>query len=455
MSTTISGIGSGLDINGIVEQLVAAERAPTNNRLNLQEARANAELSAVGQLKSALSTFQDSLEALSELENFQQRSVAISDDELLTATVDSSAVPGTYDIEVKSLASIQKLRSGAFTDGDTVVGTGDLTISVGAETAIITIPATANTLVGIRDTINAADNNPGIAATIVNAEDGAYLILTTRETGAENQIKITQSGGDGGLASLTYDAALGTNPLTEVEAAADAQIIIDGLSISSATNSVSGAIDGVVIDVLAAAPGSIVDLDVTLDSDAASASVEEFVSAYNALINTIVSVTTFNAETGEAAPLLGDSVVRSIKNSIRREITSVVDIENVNFSTLSEIGLQTEASGTLELDSDILSAAIAEDFDGVGLLFASDNGIAKQLGTIIEGFLSSAGQISNREITLNDQLERITTQRESLDARMASVQERLLRQFNAMDQLVAQLNNTSTFLATQLTGSLL
>ena len=131
MATTISGIGSGLDINGIVEQLVAAERAPTNNRLNLQEARANAELSAVGQLKSALSTFRDSLEALSELENFQKRAVAISDDEVLSATVDSSAVPGTYDIEVTSLASIQKLRSGAFADATAAIGTGNLTITVG------------------------------------------------------------------------------------------------------------------------------------------------------------------------------------------------------------------------------------------------------------------------------------------------------------------------------------
>ncbi|HHQ14844.1 MAG TPA: hypothetical protein ENK16_07420, partial [Chromatiales bacterium] len=268
MPLSATGLGSGLDVKGLVEQLVAAERKPVSSRLNLQEARANAELSAIGKFKSALSSFQDSLEALSELEKFQKRTTSVSDDKAITATADSKAVPGRYKVEVTSLATRHKLASGAFTDASAVVGDGTLSITVNGSTSNILIPPTANTLADIRDAINDAADNPGVLATIVNASDGAHLILGSSETGAANAISISTSGGDGGLAQLVYDPLSGTNPLTELEAATDAAAIIDGFTVTASGNQLANAVEGVTIDLLTAAPGTTIDLTVDLDQNA-------------------------------------------------------------------------------------------------------------------------------------------------------------------------------------------
>ncbi|MDJ0927104.1 MAG: flagellar filament capping protein FliD [Gammaproteobacteria bacterium] len=450
MELTATGLGSGLDVKGLVDQLVAAERQPVSNRLNLREARANAELSALGKFKSALASFEESLDALSELEKFQQRITSVSDDTLITASADSAAVPGRYSVQVGALATAQKIASGPFASADAAVGDGQLSISVAGATANIIIDPTANTLADIRDAINDSLDNPGVLATIVNATDGAHLVLSSAETGALNTITVAATGGDGGLDQLIYDAAAPSNPMTELEAAADAEVRIDGFTVRSATNDVAGAIEGVTINLLEADPGELIDLSVDFDQTAANAAVGAFVNAYNSLIDTIKEVTAFNAETGEAAPLLGDSVVRGVKDSLRRALGNAFDIPGASFRTLADIGITTEASGNLELDDTKLSESITASFDGVGELFANADGIVAALQVRLEGVMSSTGPIDARETRLKDQLEFLGDQRTRLDERMERVRERLLDQFNAMDRLVASLQNTSAFLAREL-----
>lgn len=450
MALTATGLGSGLDVKSIVEQLVAAERQPVANRLNLQEARTNAELSALGQFKSALSSFRDSLDALSDISKFQQRTTEVSDDTLIGASADSNAVPGNYGIEVTSLATRGKLASGAFASASAVVGNGTLNVSVNGLTASIIVTPEASTLADIRDAINNATDNPGVDASIINAADGAYLVLTSRETGANQGISIESLGGDGGLDQLVYDPLSGSNPMTQIDAPTDATVVIDGFNISSAKNSVSDAIEGVTIDLLEASPGTQLSLKVGLDDNAAKAAVGSFVNAYNGLIDVVSQVTSFNAETGEAAPLLGDATVRGIKDQLRRELGSAVDALGDGFRTLTDIGISTQADGRLELDETRLSDAISADFDAVGELFASDDGVAVRLFDILEGALSSTSTINLRETGLKDRLEFLGDQRVELDERMERVQARLLDQFNAMDRLISSLQNTSSFLSQQL-----
>ncbi len=450
MALNATGLGSGLDVKGIVEQLVAAERGPVANRLNLQEARTNGELSALGQFKSALSGFRDSLESLSDISKFQQRTTSVSDETLIAASADSSAVPGNYAVEVTSLASRSKLASAGFGNAETTVGNGTLNISVGGLTTSIVIPSVAGTLADIRDAINAAPDNPGVDATIVNAADGAHLILSSRETGASQSITVQSIGGDGGLDALVYDPLAGSNPMTEIEAATDASLVIDGFTVTSAKNSVTGAVEGVSIDLLEAQPGTELRIAVGLDDVAAKAAVGSFVNAYNGLIDTVKQVTNFNAETGEAAPLLGDSTVRGIKDRLRRELGSAVDQLGGGFRTLSEIGITTLADGKLQLDETKLSNAIELDFDGVGELFATDDGIATRLFGILEESLKSTSTINLRETGLKDKLEVLGDRRVELDERLERVEARLLDQFNAMDRLVSSLQNTSSFLTRQL-----
>ncbi len=449
-SIVSTGIGSGLDIAGIVQSLVAAEGQPVETRIGLQEARAQAKLSAFGSLKSALSDLRDKLEIMKSADKFLVRKATSSDENVFTASADTNALPASYSLEVVQLAQAQKLTSGAFADSDTVVGTGTLTVDVAGTSMDLVIDGTNNTLAGIRDAINDSTDNPGVSATIVNADSGSYLILTADSTGAANTITVTQAGGDGGLAALEYDPPNGLNSLTETLAAQDAQVRIDGFDVMSASNTISGAIDGVTITVTEDSGGSSEQLTVENDETAARALVGDFVESYNALITTLDSLTDYDAESELAAPLLGDATIRGIRDQIRRELSTAVSDIDADFSTLTDVGIETQLDGTLTIDDDALSAVLADDFVKFGQLFSTTDGFGVRLFDLADGFLDSDGIIETRTKGLETQIDGLADERESLIERLASLETRLLRQFNALDSLLAQLSSTSNFLAQQL-----
>ncbi len=445
------GIGSGLDINGLVQQLVAAERQPVANRINLAEARTNSELSALGKLKSAISSFQSALEALKDIDNFQKRTVSQDNDELIAVTADSSAVKGSYDIEVVLLASAHKLASLPYPDTITPIGTGTLTITVDGAAMAVNIVDGANTLEDIRDAINDSPDNPGVQATLITSDDGSRLVVSASETGASSQITISSSGGDGMLAGFEYDPLSGTNPMTEKEVAANSVALIDGYAVTTSGNNIDGAIEGLSISLLAAEIGTKTNVTIGFDDSAANAALSTFVNAYNGLAKTIDEVTAYDAESGVAGALLGDSIVRDLKDSLRRELNSVVAIDGSPFSMLLDIGITSDLNGKLEIDSAKSAEAIRQDFDAVGQLFADEtNGIAVRLDAFIAGLLEDSGTIGQREERLGSRLESLTEQRERLDDRMLRVEERYFKQFQALDTLLAQFQSTSSFLTSQL-----
>jgi len=445
---TSSGLGSGLDIKSIVEQLVAAERAPQANRLTKRESSANEELSALGKFKSALAGFKDSLGKLTDAATFQGRTVKVGDDKVLTAAANATSLPGNYSVEVINLAAAQRLRSIGFGDATTAIGTGTLAITVNGQTANIVIDSAASSLNDIRDAINGSADNPGVRATIVKASDGAHLILSATETGAANAITVAVTGGDGGLAPFAYAAGAPANPLVQLQAAADANVVIDGFPVSSSGNTISAAIDGLTINLVSAKPGTTVDVSVDYNPEGAKSSVAGFVTAYNKLIDTVTELTRYNADTRDAAPLLGDATVRGIRDQLRREISQ--SLGSGAFTSLAAIGVTTQTTGKLAVDATKLSNAIDTDFDAVGAVFAGTAGLATRLDTITGATLSSGSTISTREASLKSALKIITTQRETLDDRLEKVRSRLLDQFNAMDRLLSQLKNTSAFLSQQL-----
>ncbi len=445
-----SGIGSGLDVAGLVQGLVAAEGQPVETRILQREARAQAKLSAFGSLKSALSDLRDKLDAMKTLDGFIARSATSSNEDVYTAKATGEAYPATYDIEVVQLALAQRLTSGAFAGSDAAVGTGTLTVSVGAEQMNLVIDSENNTLAGIRDAINASPDNPGVAATIVNADSGSYLILTSDKTGAANTVTVTQTGGDGGLAALEYDPGQGLNSLTESIAAQDALIRIDGFDVVSETNSFSGAIDGVDIDILAESGGATDPLTVGNDEAAARKLVNDFVTSYNALISNFDNLTAYDAETALGGPLLGDATVRGIRDQVRRELSVGVTDATAAFQTLSEIGIETQLDGSLKVNDERLSEVLEQDFARFGEVFSASDGFAVRLFDLTDGFLTSDGIIDARTQGLESQIEDLNEERVSLNDRLASLETRLLRQFNALDSLLAQLNSTSNFLTQQL-----
>jgi flagellar hook-associated protein 2 len=444
---TSSGTGSGLDIAGIVDKLVAAERAPMANRLTAKESKANELLSALGKFRSSLATFQDSLKGLKDLSTFQGRKITVGDDKVFTATASGASLPANYSVEVTALATAHRLSTAAQADATTAVGSGIISITVNGTTSNIAIDGVANSLNDIRNAINAAPDNPGVRATIVTGTDGAHLVLSATNTGLANAITVAVSGGDGGLSPFVYAAGGPSNTMTQLDAAADAGAIIDGVVVSSATNTITAAIEGVTLNLVSANPGTKLALGISYDTNSAKQSVGNFVNNYNKLIDTITELTRYNKDTKDAAPLLGDATVRSIRDQLRREISSV---PGTDAASLASIGVTTQIDGKLATDATRLDTAVAADFDSIGELFSGTTGLATRLDTIASATLSGASAIATREGNLKTTLKSITTQRAALDERLVLIRARLSKQFNAMDSLLAQLKTTSSFLSAQL-----
>ena len=451
-SITSSGIGSGLDIAGLVQQLVAAEAAPVSTRIAQKEARVQTKLSAFGNLKSALADFRDQVDKMRTANSFLTRKAASGNEDLFTVSVSESALPASYSVEVAQLAQSQKLTSGTFADQDAVVGTGELTVTVGTETFIIDVTTEDNTLAGIRDSINGALDNTGVSATIVNADAGSYLILTGDKTGAANNMTVTQTGGDGGLSALEYDPGAGLNSMTESIAAQDALVRIDGFDVLSSTNTIVGAVDGVTLNLLQADPGLPASLQIDNDTDTVTQVINDFVASYNALIETFDQLTSYDAESELAGPLLGDATIRGIRDQIRREFSTNVENISAPFNSLGEIGIEIQLDGKLSVVDADLSTVLDENFSNLGQLFAATDGFAVRLFDLADSYLATGGIIATRTDGLNRSIEEFSEQRDKLGDRLASLEGRLLRQFNALDSLIGQLNQTSNFLSQQLSN---
>lgn len=379
---SVSGVGSGLDIEGLVTQLVAAEGQPTALRLDRKEASLQAKLSAFGTLKGGLSSFQDSLSGLKSLSNFNARTATVSDSTFFTASATSEANAGIYDITVSKLAQSHKLASSAFTNSTDVVGSGTITFRFGtydpgetsftanpdASSQSVVIDSTNNTLEGIRDAINDADI--GVRASVINDGIGYRLLLSSASTGADNAIEVTVSDDDGndtdasGLSQLVFTTT--TKNLFTTVSGQDAELTIDGLAITRASNTVTEAIEGVTLNL--ADVGSA-NLTIELDKAGTRTAIEEFVDSFNELMATMNQLSSFNADTQEAGTLVGDATLRTISNQIRQILGAQVGSGLV--TSLADIGITTERDGTLQLDSTKLQNALDNNYDDMAAIFTA------------------------------------------------------------------------------------
>ncbi|MEO8466671.1 MAG: flagellar filament capping protein FliD [Gammaproteobacteria bacterium] len=451
MGTIVSsGVGSGLDVNGLVTKLVAAEGAPTSSRLDQQEAKIQGKISALGTLRAALAKFQTTVAALQTTDKFQGRQVVLSSQDFLSATSDSSSVPGSYQVEVQQLASAQKLQSGPFAAGSTVVGTGTLQIAIGGQTYPIDVDSTNNTLAGIAKAINASAVGSKVVATVISGATEARLTIAGRDTGLANAMTITQSGGDGGLATLTYPPSGGST--TQLNGALDARVLVDGVLATSATNSITGAIAGVTLNAADANDtGETTTVTVSYNRTATQKTVTDFVTSYNAVVDAVKSVASYNASTQQGGPLFGDTGVLNIADQLRRILTSAVPGADPSADMLADIGVSSGLDGKYTINSTKLNAALDTNFDAVGKLFAADKvGVAVKLGGLLDQYLGSSGLFDARTATLNATVKDIADQRTALNARLTVLQARYTKQFNALDTLLSQMQSTSAYLTQQL-----
>lgn len=441
------GLGSGLDIESLVTSLTEAEMSAAKNRVEREQESVTAQVSAVASLKSSLAVFQASLLSLTTGADYASRAATSSDTDLLTAEADSDAAVGSYRVTVDQLAAGQQLLSKPpFAGGaSSVVGTGELTLSLGGESFSITVDNTNSTLAGIRDAINDAADNTGISATLVYGTDGAQLLLSSDKTGAGNEITVAATGGDGGLEDLAYSASNTVN-YTEEQAAQDAIVYVAGVEHHSSTNEVTDAIDGITLNLVEAAPSTTVTIKVSNDTDNVVALMESFIEAYNTLNEQLVSLGSYDKSTDTAGELFGDSLYNNVQRQLSHALRDAVSGVDGIYSSLSSLGVTTDSKGNLVLNETKLRSALSDDFEAVTSVLQSSDGLISRLDSFLDEALASDGLIAARDASLDSQQERIDEQTELNALREEKVQARYLAKFNAMDSLLAQLQNTSDYL---------
>jgi flagellar hook-associated protein 2 len=440
------GVGSGLDIQSLVTQLVASERSAADSRISRETQTVNTSISALAALKGALSNFQSALANLKGTDPYQQMSAGSTDSTVFTASATSAAAAGSYGITVKQLAQPEQLISTPFTGGATAaVGTGTLQLTVGGKSFSVDVASGSNTLANIRDAINGAPDNAGVKATIIYGVSGAQLALTSANTGAANGITVGASGGDGGLAALAYTGT-GDTHYTEAQQAQDAIIMVSGIEAHSANNVVTGAIDGVTMNLVSAKPGSTVTLNVTSNQSGVANNVQQLVAAYNSLESVFSSLGGYNSTSQSGGPMLGDWLLSDVKDQITSGMTGAVRGVSAGANALSSIGITTNSDGTLAVDSTKLNSALSTNGGAVAQLLGGTSGIATRLDSTLTTLLATTGSIASRSNDLTASQKQITKEQSDLDARMASVQTRYTAQFSALDALVAQYQSTASFL---------
>jgi flagellar hook-associated protein 2 len=373
------GIGSGLDLGNLVNSLIDAERAPTENSLNRREGRLSTELSGLGLFRGAITGFRSALSGLSNPDNYSIRNLSNGNSSALTASVTNDAAVGSYAIDITNLAENHSLASNAFTSLNDVVGEGSIQIRFGAITGPgfasfspdaeatvhnITIDSTNNTLSGLRDYINEGDF--GVRASIINDGSGYRLTLQSETSGADGAMEITVNDiGDGnsvdafGLSRLAFNAS--ATQMTQTQQAEDASLIVNGLPVTSSTNSLSDMIEGVSINLLEETDGETFTLAVNEDTTSISDSMRKAVEAYNEMMTSLKELGQAGAEGTQSGILVGDNVLRSFINGVRAQMTGAVAGLTGSITALSTIGITTQADGSLSINESVFGSALSDN----------------------------------------------------------------------------------------------
>ena len=470
----IPGLGSGMDINGMVKALVNADAAPKTLQLDRLEKSSTAKFSALSQFKNSLAEFQDSLEKLNDPSLFEKRSATSSASDFVGVTADSKAVAGNYNVQVFNLAQSSKVALAGVDNATDSLGSGTLTISVGEESLDINL--TDASLSDIRDAINAAGKDSGLSATIVSDPGdtgGSRLVLSSTETGTGKDISVAVSAdASSGLGVLAFTPPAANDdfeptpydPDTPRAARVlsygrDASFAVDGMRLSSTGNTIDNAIEGVTLTLKksqtteALENAETVNLGIAEDRGGVRKSITDFVDAYNKMlgsINSLTNVTPIADGNSEplAAALVGDSSVRSFMNAMRSELTTTAGGDGVRI--LADLGISTDRDGKLTVNDERLDKALDDNFEQLNAFFTGEQGLMSRLDAKVDPYTQTGGILENRTKALQTTISSVDDQRESLNLRLGKLESRLFAQFNAMDQLISQMSSTGDFLTAQL-----
>jgi flagellar hook-associated protein 2 len=480
MGISSLGVGSGLDLEGLVSQLLEAERAPKAARLDAQDERIESEISSLGQLKSKLSEFKDSVDELRKDQSLTGREPTIrnpsEESEPFTAEASNSALTGEYAITVERLASGSRIESATAANGGFTSPTDEVTDTAGSltfkidgtgDTFSINVAAGA-TLAQLREQINKAEGNFGITANIINtgtADGGAKLVISSKVTGEGNDLSIVNDNNLAGLNRIaTTDSAETASYLVPTKTAQNAQAIIDGITVQSDTNEFENTIQNVTFTAKAVSEKNSLDefqsstLVIGFDQEALDEKIKGFVESYNALNEEIRSLTKYGeSDLEEDGALAGDFTIRGIQSGFGNILSGTVSASALG--GLFQIGIELTSEGKLEIGSSDfglgtgasrLSDALEDNFDEVSKLFTADDGIATKLYDFIDQYTKSSGILADRETAAKDQRDRLLDDRAAFELRLVSFEQTLRGRYLNLDQTVARLQQSSSALLASL-----
>lgn len=461
MAISSIGVGSNLELQTLLDKLQAAEELPLT-QINNQAKSYQAKLSGYGTIKSVLDAYSAAAKTLGTAATYSAVKASVTSDSVLSATTDATAVAGSYQIDVTSLAAAQSLVSKQVTDKKAAIGGGTITVDFGADLATGGTPTSTKTvtigsdtsLEGIRDSINKA--NIGVTASIINDGSGTpyHIVLTSNKTGTDSGMRISAS--DSAVSDIVaYDPALATQPngMSEKVAAANAALKINGIDVTSQSNTVVDAAQGVTLTLKSKGTTT---MSVTRDDASIKAAVQGFVTAYNNILTAVGSLTTFDTDAGTAGALNGDGTLRNIATRLRSMLTVPMSDGNGGSITLSDLGIEfnvtPENAGKLQINDDKLNKALAGNIQGLSNFFTGVNGasgMGKTVTDYVDSLNGTSGALTAATDGITATLKDLEKKYTATEDRVTATMDRYRAQFTQLDLLISQLNQTKSYLTEQ------
>jgi flagellar hook-associated protein 2 len=464
MTISVGGLISGLDTNGMIEQMLALQQRPIL-KLQQREAAYQVELSAYGSLQGVLDSLKSAMEDLDSVSDLTSFSATSGDTGLFTVSASDTATPGSYDITVTQMAKVHKLTSkkdlgvdedGAFS-AEEYVGKGTIHLTVGSGSTVDISVSDSDTIDDVAQAIN--DAEAGVHAAVIFDGTDYYLTLAAEEPGAENVINLTvDDTGDGDDTNMNGLSRLAIGNLVEEQAAANSIIKVDGVSnIQRDSNTIDDVIEGVTITLESEPdPAETATLTVNRDTSTVVSKINSFVSAYNDVLDLFAAYQGYDSETEAAGVLLGDATTNSIRNSLDNMVTDTVPgVES--FGRLADLGIALNSEGRLEVDSSTLNSALDDHFDDVLQFFTQSaegsEGFAVRIVDTLDAMLDSKdGTLAARTDGIQNSIDGIEDQVERVEMRNLAWETRTRAQFNALELLLAGYQTTGNYLTQQILG---
>lgn len=449
--STVSGIGSNIDTQAIVESLVNAQKAPKQAQINTQTLKTTTTLSSIGKVQAALDAFRGALQTMTDSNTFSGLSVKSTDEKVATVKAGTGAANGTFSLVVESLATASKVSTQVYADGagSVVNSTGSATtLSITQSGKKYDLSVTAGmTLQQVRDNINSQFGTSGLSANVLTDANGSRLVVTSTTMGEGSDITL---GGNSGI----------DTGYTQITAPTNAKYTLDGIAMSSKSNDISDAVSGLSITLTGVSSVNATSgerspmfLSLTTSASTLKSGVQGFIDTYNALmttINTETKVTTGTDGNPVAGALTGDATMRAMVASVRNELSQLSG--QGTFKSLAQFGVTTsQDGGLLSLDDKKWSTAAATNIADLSSIFNGNDGLLARMKNATESFAkATTGTLAERTKTLTENLTKLTNEQTKLDERMTALQKTLQDKYNAMDTLVAQLRAQSDSVMTTL-----